>query len=110
MFVVLAALLRALPRTLMSLEVLGEVARTLELLVAQRAFMYLRFGVLLPPGHRPEGVIIIVGEGVRHLTLHRCGGHLLLGEDLAGGNTYSLAILLTHELSRPPIVTHPSNN
>jgi hypothetical protein len=51
MFVVLAGLLCTLPRTLMSLEVLGEVARTLELLIAQRAFMYLRFGVLLPPGH-----------------------------------------------------------
>ena len=80
----------------MSLEVLGEVARPLELLIAQRALVNLRFGVLLTPGHRPEDVIFVVVEGVRHRTLHRGGGQLLGREDLIGGDTYSLPILLTH--------------
>ena len=111
MFVILALLICALPRPLMSLEMLSEVAWTLELFVAQRALMNLRFGVLLPPGHRAEGiVIVIVVEGVRHWTLHRRGSDLFLREDLAGGDTYSLSILLTYQLGWPPIVTHPTNN
>jgi hypothetical protein len=97
MFMVLALVVGALPWTLMSLEVLGEVTRPLELLIAQRALMNLRFGVLLTPGHRPEDVIfVVVVEGVRHRTLHRGGGQLLRREDLIGGDTYSLPILLTH--------------
>ena len=49
--VVFALLIRALVGPVVSFDVLGEVARALELLVALRAFVDLRFGVLLASGH-----------------------------------------------------------
>ena len=75
--VILALLVGALPWTLMRLEMLGEVAWTLELLVAQRAFMYLWLGVLLPPSHGTEDLIFVDVNIFRHWTLHRGRGDVL---------------------------------
>ena len=108
MFVILALLIRALPWPLVGLEVLGQVTWTLELLVAQRALVNLRFGILLTPSHRPEDVIL-VDVDVFHRTLHRGRRNILRREDLVGGNTYSLSVSVTNKLSRLAIVTHPSN-
>ena len=94
MLVVLASLIGALPRPLVGLDVLRQVARTLELLVAQRALMNLRLGVLLAPCHRPEDVILIDID-LRHWTLCRRGGELLGREDVVGSDTYSLSVLVT---------------
>lgn len=95
-FVIFALVVRALPWTLMRLEMLGQVAWTLELFVAQRAFVNLRFGVLLPPGHGPEDLIFVGVDVVIHGTLRRHRGDILWREFLAGGHTYSLSILMTH--------------
>ncbi len=107
--VVLALVVGAFPWPLMGLEVLGQVARPLELLVAQRAFMNLRFGVLLPTSHRPEDLIVVKVDGISHRTLHRGGGEVLRREDLTCRQTYRLPVLMTNDLSWLPIVTHPSN-
>jgi hypothetical protein len=104
---IFALVVRTLPRTLMSLEVLGEVAGTLELFITQRALMNLRFGVLLTPCHRPEDVIL-VDVDVFHRTLHGARRNIIRREDLVGGETYSLAVLVTDKLSWLPIVTHPT--
>ena len=95
MLMVLALFIRTLPWTLMSLEMLSQVAWPLELLVTQGAFMYLRLGVLLTPSHRSEDVIFVVVEGVGHWTLHRGRSDVLRREDLVGGDTYSLPVLMT---------------
>ena len=79
----------------MSFIVLRQVTWTCELFIAQRAFMMLRLGVLLPPSHRPKDLVIVDIESVRNRTLHRGGGEVLGREDLFGGDTYSLSILVT---------------
>ena len=108
MLIVFALFVWAFPRTLMCLEMLGEVARTLEFLVTKRTLMDLRLGVFLASSHGPEDVILVDVEGLRHGTLHRCRGDVLRRNDLVGGDTYSLPVLMTDQLSRLSIVTHPS--
>ena len=75
-FVVLAAVIWALPRTFVCLEMFGQVTRTLELLVAERTFVNLWLGVLLAACHGPKGLFVGV-EGLIHGTLHGGGGKLL---------------------------------
>jgi hypothetical protein len=108
MFVVFALVVRALPWTLMGLQVLGEVARTLELFVAQRALMDLRLSVLLTPCHGSEDVILIDVDVV-HGSLHGGRGDVLVRKRLASGETYNLSVLgVSNKLSLLPIVTHPT--
>ena len=90
---------------------LGQITWALELLVAavDVASMDLRLGVLLPPSHGPEDVIILIGVKVKgHGTLHRRRSDVLSRELVAGGDTYSLAVPVTNKLGCFAVVTHPT--
>lgn len=104
---ILAAFIGALPRSLMGLQVLGQVARPFELLVAagNRTFMDLRLGAFLTAGHGASDVIII---DIEHWSLHRSSDRGLV--DLgASGETYSPTVLgVTNKLSWLTGVTHPT--
>lgn len=104
---ILAAFVWALPRSLMCLKVLGQVARPFELLVAarHRTFMDLRLGAFLTASHGASDVIII---DIEHWSLHRSSDGRLI--DLsASGETYSLTVLsVTNKLSWLTGVTHPT--
>jgi hypothetical protein len=90
-FMVLAVHFAALPWSLMRLDVLRQVTRSLELFLTKFTGMNLWLGILLPPGHRPEGLVIVDIELCR--TLHgRSGGKLCLGEFLAGRDRYNLSV------------------
>lgn len=104
---VLAAFIWALPRSLMCLKVLGQIARPFELLVAarHRTFMDLRLGAFLAAGHGTSDVIIV---DIEHRSLHRSSDGRLI--DLsASGETYSPTVLsVTNKLSWLTGVTHPT--
>jgi hypothetical protein len=90
-FMVFAVYFAALPRTLVGFDVLRQITRSLELFLTKFTGMDLRLGILLPPGHRPEGFIIIDIELCG--TLHRRSrGKFCLGEFLAGSDRYNLSV------------------
>ena len=95
----------------MGLNMFGQVAWSFEFFVTEFASVNLRLGVLLPPGHGTKDVIIVFIIDI-DVTLHRRGGReLFLGDGLACGDTYSLAVCrMTNELSRFAIVTHTPVN
>ena len=104
---ILAAFVWALPRSLMCLKVLGQVARPFELLVAARyrAFMDLRLGAFLTASHGASDVIII---DIEHWSLHRSSDGRLVNLS-ASGETYSPTVLgVTNKLSWLTGVTHPT--
>jgi hypothetical protein len=69
-----------LPWPLMSLHVLGQVARSFELLAAQLASMDLWFRVLLSPSHGPHGIVLI---NIESGPLHGCRGQVFVGNDFS---------------------------
>jgi hypothetical protein len=108
-FVVLALLIRALVWPIVSFDVLGEVARTLELLVALGAFVDLRFGVLLASGHRAESLIVLkVGLGNRAFDSGSWGSHLFRGNDTSSCNRDDLAILVADKFSGLSVASQTS--
>jgi hypothetical protein len=98
--VVFALFVRAFVGPIVCLDVLGEVARALELLVALRAFVNLGFGVLLASGHRAESLIIFeVSIGIRAFDSGSWRSHLFVRDDTSSCNRDDLAILVADKLS-----------
>jgi hypothetical protein len=99
-FVVLALLIWAFVWPVVSFDVLGEIARTLELLVALRAFVDLGFSVLLASGHRAESLVILkVGFGNWAFDSGSWGSHLFGRNDPSSCNRDDLAILVADKFS-----------
>lgn len=82
-FVVFAVLAGTLPRSLMSLDMFCQVARTLEFLAAEFAGVNLRLSILLAASHRSKSLVVVDVD--LSWSLHRRRRNLLGGESLAAG-------------------------
>ena len=105
-FMVLALVDGAFVRPVVRLDVLGQITRSLELLVTLRAFMDLRLSVLLAPCHGAKRLVII--ELSVHVALGSGGWSHFLGRNHATRRKRdNLAVFVTYKLGLLPIVAQP---
>jgi hypothetical protein len=105
-FVVLALVDGAFVRPLMGFDVLGQVTRSLKLLVALRALVNLRLGVLLAPCHGTKRLVVI--KFSIHVALGSSGwSHFLTGNLATSRKRDDFAVFVTYELSLLSVATQP---
>jgi len=105
-FIVLALVVGAFVRPVVGFDVLGQITRSLKLLVTLRAFVNLRLGVLLASCHGTECFVVI--KFSVHVALGSSGwSHFLVRDHTTSRKRDDLAVFVTNKLGLLPVVTQP---